>query len=95
MGLVLYPDDYSGSTLTSGKDYTDANFHADCVFLPAAGLRDGSDVSNVGHSGNYWSSTAFNEYYAYYVIFYSNLASSGNFENRKRGCSVRLITECQ
>ena len=94
MGLVLYPDDYSGPTLISGKDYTDANFPADCVFLPAAGYRDGSNVS-ILDNGLYWSSTAYNEYNAYFVNFFRNYPYLGNSEARKSGCSVRLVTECQ
>ena len=93
MGLVLYPDDYSGSTLTSGTDYTDANFPADCVFLPAAGCRDGSSVDDVGGSGYYWSSTAGDSYYAYSVFFNSNFVVSGSYDYRDYGFSVRLITE--
>ena len=93
-GLVLYPDDYSGSTLTSGTDYTDANFPADCVFLPAAGDRDGSDVLTVGGRGLYWSSTAYVSNLAYRVAFYSSDVNPDS-DSRYYGCSVRLITECQ
>ena len=95
MGLVLYPDDYSGSTLTSGTDYTDANFPVDCVFLPAAGSRDGSDVDGVGVGGRYWSSAAFDVSYAYGVGFGSSSVTPDFLGRRYYGYSVRLITECQ
>ena len=91
-GLVLYPDDYSGSTLTSGTDYTDANFPADCVFLPAAGFRSGSNVKFVG-SGYYWPSTAKDGGNAYYVLFNSSDVIYGKSVGRFGGYSVRLITE--
>ena len=93
MGLVLYPDDYSGSTLTSGTDYTDANFPADCVFLPAAGYRYGSDVYEDGDFGYYWSSTAQDENYAFSVYFYFGNVALGSNGPRSLGYSVRLITE--
>ena len=57
--------------------------------LPAAGYRDGSAVRDVG---DYWSSSAYNEYDAYAVSFVST-----RFDHycgtRDRGCSVRLVTE--
>lgn len=92
MGLVLYPDNYSGSALTSGKDYTDANFPADCVFLPAAGGRDGSNVYYAGAYGDYWSSSAHDESHAYGVYFNSSNVYP-DFAYRNYGYSVRLITE--
>ena len=94
MGLVLYPDDYTGSVLSGTVD----SLPEGVVFLPAAGYRDGSNVSILGN-GLYWSSTAYGnvngKYYAYFVNFFSNHAYLGNLEARKSGCSVRLVTECQ
>ena len=92
MGVVLYPDDYSGSTLTSDTDYTDANFPANCVFLPAAGSRNGSNVNHVGDLGFYWSSTANDEISAYDVYF-DSFDVYPDLDSRNFGCSVRLITE--
>ena len=71
-----------------------------CVFLPAAGYRDGTEMKQVGTGVNYWStSTNINEYYAtgttaarYYSSGSSNslLISKRNF-----GCSVRLVQDVE
>ena len=70
-----------------------------CVFLPAAGGRSGSTVSDVGGLGYYWSSTSYTGYgdkrYAYDVYFYSALVYPNCHNYRHDGYSVRLITECQ
>lgn len=72
---------------------TDANWAAleaaGCVFLPAAGERNGSSVSYVGSLGSYWSIThsATNEAYSlYFFSFNVNPAY-----NRYYGRSVRLV----
>ena len=66
---------------------------AGAVFLPAAGGRDGSSVSDVGFNGLYWSSTAEDEYYAYYVHFNFNAVIPDSSKDSSNGYSVRLITE--
>lgn len=68
------------------------------IFLPAAGLRAGTDVSNRGSVGYYWSAmlNSDNSNLAYYLHF-----SSGNHDwdyriedsDRCRGFSVRPVTE--
>lgn len=63
---------------------------AGLVCLPAAGRRDGSGVSYVGVSGNYWSSSSYDSGFAYYMH-----DSRSDKEKRSIGCSVRLITDCQ
>ena len=70
-GLVLYPDYYNGSALTPGTEYTEETFPEDCVFLPAAGVRDDSDVYGPGVEGDYWSSTIVAEEidFMYYLFF--------------------------
>ncbi|MCQ2069069.1 MAG: Ig-like domain-containing protein [Bacteroidaceae bacterium] len=84
MGVVLYPDDYTGSVLSGTVD----SLPEGAVFLPAAGYRYGSNVRNVGDYGRYWSSTANGSYYAYYVDVYPVYSDC-----RYYGFSVRLITE--
>ena len=66
---------------------------AGAVFLPAAGRRDGSDVSSVGDYGGYWSSTAHAPDDAYGVDFNSSDVYPIITADRNRGYSVRLITE--
>ncbi|MBP9987834.1 MAG: hypothetical protein KBT44_07935, partial [Bacteroidales bacterium] len=95
-GLVLYPDDYDGSALTSDTQYSEADFPDDCVFLPNAGYRDGSLVGDVGNSGNYWSSSAYNEDQdlAYDVSIFRFFINELNIR-RSLGCSVRLVSEAE
>ena len=66
---------------------------AGAVFLPAAGYRDGTDVSFVGTSALYWSSTPLYGGDACGIDFYSGnlVASGGGF--RSDGCSVRPVQD--
>ena len=69
LGVVLYPDNYRGAVY-SGSDW--ATFEsAGCVFLPAAGARS-YNVYGVNSQGNYWSSTAANTVYSYYLYITSS-----------------------
>ncbi|MCQ2152686.1 MAG: hypothetical protein MJY70_06515, partial [Bacteroidales bacterium] len=92
-GMILYPDNYTGTAKTS---YTSAEWAsleaAGCVFLPAAGYRNGSNVNYVGEYGYYWYSSAFDDF-AYSVYFFSNSVSLGCLGSRHFGYGVRLITE--
>ena len=64
---------------------------AGAVFLPAAGYRDGTSVSNVGSYGHYWSSSYFYSNGACGVLFGSGGLSTEDIINRYRGFSVRLV----
>ena len=67
---------------------------AGAVFLPAAGDRWGSDVSNVQGCGHYWSATGFNSYGAYCLRFYSNGVTTYAMDLlRLHGQSVRLVKD--
>ncbi len=90
LGVVLYPDDYTGTTYTTSSDWSTFE-SAGCVFLPAAGYRSGPYVYDVGSSGNYWSSTASSASNAYYVRFISGTVNPANNSSRYRGYSVRLV----
>ena len=94
-GLILYPDNYTAQK--AATDYSLADWttmeQAGCVFLPAAGLRFGSKVSFVGDNGYYWSSTAFDGNFAYFVYFLSSKVCPGEYDYRLNGYSVRLVTE--
>lgn len=88
LGIVIYPDDYTGAAY-SGSDWSTFEA-AGCVFLPAAGERFGSSVSN-GLSG-YWSSSPYDLVdYAYYVFFDSGNLNPNNYGHRYLGYSVRLV----
>lgn len=81
----------NGYKVTSNKaGYTDK-----FIFLPAAGYRNGSGVSNVGSGGYYWSSALFEDHssYAWNLNF-----NSGNryldFDYRRvNGHSVRPVLQ--
>lgn len=92
LGVVLYPDDYTGAAYT-GSDWSTFE-NKGCVFLPYAGVRNGTVVGNVGNVGspigNYWSSTSYDGTRAYNV-FFSGSMNPANSYPRYLGCSVRLV----
>lgn len=63
---------------------------AGCVFLPAAGYRNGSSVSYFGSNGFYWSSSHSDATRAYRVSISSDDMNPQNISGRGRGFSVRL-----
>ena len=65
---------------------------AGAIFLPAAGIRYGSDVGNVQGSGYYWSATEGNSDRADYLYFYSVGAGLDGY-GRHYGLSVRLVKD--
>lgn len=100
-GLIILPDGWRqansamAGTLTLGTSsfsnyLSDDNWAAlekeGAVFLPAAGRRNGSSVSNAGSNGYYWTSNA------YILFFYSNSVNpQNNIDGRQYGYSVRLV----
>lgn len=86
-GLVILPDD---CTSNIDDDWGDLE-SVGAVFLPAAGLRQGTGVYSVGELGLCWSSTAASGYddQAYYVSYASGVES--NYDARNQGFSVRLV----
>ena len=64
---------------------------AGCVFLPAAGLREGANV--LGSIGSYWSSTADSSTNAYQFTFDNGSVYSDLGAMRKFGFSVRLVRD--
>ena len=109
-GVILFPDGATiaageattwgniNSKSSWGTKCTTAQWSAleakGCVFLPAAGSRLGSSVSNVGSLGCYWSSTAYYTNYAYFVNFSSGLLDAGG-NYRHYGYSVRLVRQVE
>ena len=65
---------------------------AGAVFLPAAGLYDGSDVGNVQDYGYYWSATEYYSHIAYCLGFGSDTAGV-IYDYRNFGHSVRLVKD--
>ncbi|MCQ2180273.1 MAG: hypothetical protein MJY91_09270 [Bacteroidales bacterium] len=97
--VIIAPDnwDTSANPLQTSYDATAwaTAEAAGLVCLPAAGFRYGSNVSNVGDYGHYWSSSASGGSYAYYVRFNSSDVYSGSYGYRYNGRSVRLITDVE
>lgn len=100
-GIIVLPDDFNGLGINTSRSAWDNNtfsaedwaaYEADgAVFLPAAGYREGADVSGVGSVGNYWSSTPSSEPSAYNLLLDSNGINPQDAYYRYRGRSVRLV----
>ena len=88
-GMVIYPDNYTGAVY-SGDNW--ASFEAaGCVFLPAAGWRDGTTIKNsINDRGYYWSTTPSNATAAKRMFFAAGLELDGD-NSRAFGFSVRLV----
>lgn len=73
-----------------GKLFTGPN--GSSLFLPAAGYRDGSELSSAGTGGYYWSASLYESrpYYAWSMHFNSG---NQNVDNGGRSCgqSVRAV----
>lgn len=94
-GLVLYPDDYSGSALAPDTQYTVETFPKDCLFLPAAGYRD-YNIEAIGAYGLYQSSSASTSLEAYCVKFLGDTVKPDDYTGfRSFGYCVRLVTEAK
>ena len=106
-GLIILPDDWmlpSGFSFISGlshwkNNYTDEQWQkmelAGAVFLPAAGMREGTKLLHMMGSGNYWSSTCLigsgMQYGAYALYFGYGTMASDNVVDRCQGFNVRLV----
>lgn len=79
----------------NGNNYSAADWTAmetaGCVFLPAAGYRNGTSVSSVGSNGYYWSSTPNGSSKAYCLYFYMGTVDPAHDSYRRDGSSVRLV----
>lgn len=103
-GYIFLPDDFvlpAGFTFYANSNDWSANTYsargwskleaAGAVFLPAAGDRYGTDVSNVGSHGLFWSATPSGTGRACYLYFYSYYFSPQDNNYRYYGRSVRLV----
>ena len=85
----------------NGNNYTFADWtkmeSAGCVFLPAAGYRDGESLVSPGIFGAYWSATSSgkaSDYSAYdFVYYYSGYLDPAFTNTRNLGFCVRLVRE--
>ena len=105
-GIILLPDDWRESyhtlddcnKLSSKKNIiTESIWKSDfeahgAVFLPAAGYRSGTSVSNANIGGYYWSTTANGSGSTYHLrITSSALQTASTGLSNSYGMSVRLV----
>ena len=113
VGLIIVPDNcnsvnYSLNNVnTPSAEFTSNIIGASdwakmeavgCVFLPAAGFRNGTLVDNVGINGRYWSSTNTTRYVSHkvgacYFNFNSKTLNPSDYWYRCKGMSVRLVKD--
>ena len=89
---ISYGVDYYAAYQTFSADQWSKLESAGAVFLPAVGLRVGSNVDDVQDGGLYWSATEYNSINAGYLTFYSDEAYVSNY-GRFYGRSVRLVKD--
>lgn len=106
-GIILLPDNWNLSVFSlNNTDQEDAVYTSNiidsttwesvfevngCVFLPAAGFRNGTTVYNVGYRGCYWTSDAGNNDMADCPYFDETRIGIGRWDYRPQGSSVRLV----
>ena len=76
----------TGNSVTTGSTLSKAPYY----FIPAGYVYSGS-LNYAGCSGDYWSSTASSDAYAYYLYFGSGGVDPSNGGNRYDGQSVRCL----
>jgi len=77
----------------NGRKFTDKTT-GNSIFLPAVGYRtdSGGTLDNAGTNGVYWSSTQYDNFFAYYLYFSSGYAGY-YYLYRRDGQSVRAVAE--
>jgi len=86
-GVILLPS----SNVISSSDWTNNLQSHGAVFLPAAGLRNGTSVDYVHNNGLYWSASYYDSNNAQIVGFFNGLLYTDNWGYRYYGHSVRLV----
>ena len=110
-GVILLPDDWSISNYSlNNANNNNASFgsnvittsqwsileDAGAIFLPAAGMRYGTSVTNINTYGWYWSASCSSNSGAGSILFYaSGISSVYNSSSRSYGESVRLVRTAQ
>lgn len=104
-GVVLLPDQWvrpEGVSYSHGaslgyqtNQYTNQQWlllqKSGAVFLPNAGIREGTNVSAVNYDGYYWASTPDGASAAHALYIMGNTVSPKASRNRHYGLSVRLV----
>lgn len=105
-GLLLLPDDQPPFTSPDLTQYTTYTYTLDtwqdmealgAVFLPAAGMRNGTSVTRIPESApsTYWTSEPFNNGLQAYALFMVPGFVQPNADMCERGCAVRLVRYAQ
>lgn len=105
-GVILFPDSYDGTELTGSYSYNTSGFQSvdnddwvkmeavGAAFLPAAGMRNGTNCTvvngDVGKDGAYWSSTYQREVWFNKGDDLNDQFATGNLN---WGQSVRLVRD--
>lgn len=96
-GLVIAPDDFPEEIKSSYTkyEYNEYDKEYGLVFLPLGGRRHGVEVSGVGTSGRYWSSTANKDNIseAWYLSFNMNSVRQWEPQGKHNGANVRLVSD--
>ena len=74
----------------AGRKFTNKTDASKYIFMPAAGLYNGSSLNYWGSDGRYWSSTFIESYNAYVFILGSSNQDMYGI-GRYFGCSVRAV----
>ena len=99
MGVTISNENPQATTSSQVEytPYSDDNWAkmeaAGAIFLPAAGIRNGTSVSVVAAQGNYWSATCSSNNQAHRLLFSGSDFAPYNAHSRYLGCSVRLVKE--
>ena len=90
-GLLLFKDGY-GSTASITSTITGESLPSGCVFLPYAGFRNGTTITDAGSVGKYWSATYSMRSLskAYHI---SNDPITVSSDSPHLGYSVRLVMD--
>ena len=107
IGVILLPDDWSRSVYRlkdtnkedgkysrnklSVSEWNRTFAPAGAVFMPAAGSRQGTEVTKSGRNGLYWSASSSSSVSAYYVLFNDKCLLPSYDFMRYFGHSVRLV----
>lgn len=89
-GLFIYPDDYAGIAVDESLTWNSIN-ESGVVFLPAAGMKNASELSGEGIYGRYWASDRLNPAIAYNIAFGPSGVSAFNAFGTYALYSVRLV----
>ena len=105
-GVILFPDNWDesislnnpnggnyGSNIITASEWTNSFEATGAVFLPAAGYRNGTVVTDFDSEGSYWTSSFSYDGHAYSLNFISNEIIINFNRDRCNGFSVRLVKD--